>query len=113
VGIPEVIVEKYGVFQIAFIGGFPYPVIRRKLAEKKLKSLGIGHIIKLMKYGLAKLFKILQFLNPFLTFPHGGKGKTNHFTPGGNKKGGKMQKIDAYFMQNNKVNSNLTIYTLK
>jgi hypothetical protein len=53
-------------------------VISRKLAEKKLKSLGIGHIIKLMKYKLAKLFKILQLLTPFPTFLHGGRGKTNH-----------------------------------
>jgi hypothetical protein len=53
-------------------------VISRKLAEKKLKSFGVCHNIRLMKYGLAKLFKILQILTPFTTFPHQGRGKTNH-----------------------------------
>jgi hypothetical protein len=39
--IAKIVIEEYSIFQIVTVGCLPDPVISRKLAEQKLKGIGI------------------------------------------------------------------------
>jgi hypothetical protein len=41
--IAKIVIKDYGIFQIVAIGYFSNPVKSRKLAEQKLKGIGICH----------------------------------------------------------------------
>ena len=48
--IAKIVIKDYGIFQIVAIGYFSNPVKSRKLAEQKLKGVGICHSVWYLEF---------------------------------------------------------------